>query len=145
LFWKDHAGQYEKIWIVEYDVCLAGRWDKFFKKYSDESIDYAVNRFTMPGSDLGIWNKWYHYSHVKKDLMDKFRVKGVLVKTEQCLCMLSDQLLTAIYDFLKINGDGSVFCEWIWPTIAAEQGCNIAQFRSNNFTVNRISDKFVDF
>lgn len=36
----------------------------------------------MPGSDLSVWNKWYHYSHVKKDLMDKFRTKGILVKTE---------------------------------------------------------------
>ena len=58
LFWKDCSGKYDRFWVVEYDVCLAGKWSDFFKKYSDENIDFAVNRFIVPSPDI---NKWYHY------------------------------------------------------------------------------------
>ena len=58
--------------------------------------------------------------------MEEFRGKNTLTKTENCLCMLSNKLLNSIYDFLKAKGDDSVFYEWVWPTITAEQKCNVA-------------------
>ena len=142
MFWKDNVRKYGRIWIVEHDACLAGKWEDFFRKYSDPSIDFAVDDVTTSCD----WDKWYHYRHVnKKDLMDECLAENVLAKSLNCVCMLSDRLINSIYKFLKSRGDGSVFYEWVWPTVAVKMKYSIARFKSNNFTVHEIPDDFADF
>ena len=144
LFNEDMHGLYDYIWVVEYDVCMMGEWNEFFRQYENSTADLITKNITHTDK-LEYWNKWDFYAKNEHVLMDLVNERKALAKSLNCLSRVSTFLLELILNFLREFDDRSAFYEWVWPSVAYLYGREVVQFQSNRFSCTKIPADFVDF
>lgn len=141
-FYKHHSEEYDRLWVVEYDVCVLGGWKDFFHKYDKAEADFIAWKVRP----YEVEKSWYWWNYAMDQKFLKWLVDNTpLSFSLNSICMLSFRLLRDICAFCDEIDSGSRFYEWVWATVARKSGYKTLDLESNNFSCWPIGADFKDY
>lgn len=134
LFVNDNPDKYDRIWLVEFDVCCYGEWGEFFKKYEeDDSALLSASVWYGSRPNRWTWDRTTEY-------LKRFPYNGCLSWTLLCACRADTILHQKVCEFFqKLPDDDNsrhrLHMEIAWPTVARMNGLPTGAFLTNQFEV----------
>jgi hypothetical protein len=125
---------YSYIWIIEYDVDFAGRWDQFFSPLLDSHAD-LIGTTLLPKNRSMDWMWWASF-HAPPTVSDAHHTRSFIPVARFSRRMISQ------YHQVARGGEWQGHSEALFPTVAAHYGLTMLDFGGNGpFTPRSLAGK----